>query len=76
MESPEYDKYKKALDAICKTWSEVKLLQMKASDVESYMNKNKSPKGDNTVSDPLVHQSHVLALEDPLGNQQRQCLLD
>ena len=52
METSECDKYKKALDAICKTWSEVKLLQMKASDIEFYMNKNKSPKGDNTVPDP------------------------
>ena len=52
METTEHDKYKKALDALCKTWSEVKLLQMKASDVEYYMNKNKTPKGDNTVPDP------------------------
>ena len=51
VETPEHDKYKKALDAICKTWSEVKLLQMKVSDIEFYMNKNKSPKGDNTMSD-------------------------
>ena len=54
METTEHDKYKKALDALCKTWSEVKLLQMKASDVEYYMNKNKTPKGDNTVPDPLA----------------------
>ena len=53
VENPEHDKYKKALDAICKTWSEVKLLQMKASDVEFYLSKNKSSKGDNTVPDPL-----------------------
>ena len=52
IEITEHDKYKKALDALCKTWSEVKLLQMKASDVEYYMNKNKTPKGDNTVPDP------------------------
>ena len=52
METTEHDKYKKALDALCKTWSEVKLLQMKASDVEYYMNKNKTPKGDNTAPDP------------------------
>ena len=54
METTEHDKYKKALDALCKTWSEVKLLWMKASDVEYYMNKNKPPKGDNTVPDPPV----------------------
>ena len=52
VETPERDKYKKALDAICRTWSEVKLLQMKASDVEFYLRKNKSPKGDDTVPDP------------------------
>ena len=45
---------KKTLDALCKTWSEVKLLQMKENDVEYYMNKNKRAKGDNTVPDPLV----------------------
>ena len=49
VETPECDKYKKALDAICKTWSEVKILQMKASDIEFYLSKNKSSKGDNTV---------------------------
>ena len=49
---PECDNYKKALDAICKTWSEVKLLQMKASDFKFYLNKNKCSKGDNTVPDP------------------------
>ena len=54
METTKHDKYKKALDALCKTWSEVKLLQMKASDVEYYMNKNKTPKGDNTVTNPPV----------------------
>ena len=48
----EHDKYKKVLDAICKTWSEVKLLQMKSSVVDFYLNKNKHPKGDNTVLDP------------------------
>ena len=52
METTEHDKYKKALDALCRTWSEVKLLRMKASDVEYYMNKNKTPKGDNTVPGP------------------------
>ena len=52
MKTTECDKYKKALDAICKTWLEVKLLQMKVSDVEFYMNKNKTPKGDNTVPAP------------------------
>ena len=48
----EHDKYKKVLDALCKTWSEVKLLQMKSSVVEFYLNKNKNLKGDNTVPDP------------------------
>ena len=43
-ETPKRDKYKKALDAICKTWSEVKLLQMKSSVVEFYLNKNKNLK--------------------------------
>ena len=52
METTEHDKYKKALDALCKTWLEVKLLQMKASDMEYYMNKNKTLKGENTVPDP------------------------
>ena len=52
VETPERDKYKKALDAICKTWSEVKLLQMKASDIEFYIRKNKSSKGDHTLPDP------------------------
>ena len=52
MENPKCDKYKKALDAICKTWSEVKLLQMKVSDVKFYLSKNKSTKGDNMVPDP------------------------
>ena len=52
VETPEHDKYKKALDAICKTWTEVKLLQMKTSDVKFYLSKNKSPKGDNMVPDP------------------------
>ena len=32
-EAAKHEKYKKALDAICKTWSEVKLLQMKSSDI-------------------------------------------
>ena len=44
VETPEHDKYKKALDAICKTWTEVKLLQMKTSDVEFYLSKNKVQK--------------------------------
>ena len=52
VETPKRDKYKKALDTICRTWSEVKLLQMKVSDVEFYLRKNKSSKGDNTVPDP------------------------
>ena len=46
-ETPKPDKYKKALDAICKTWSEVKLLQMKSCDITVqwyYLNKNKYPK--------------------------------
>ena len=62
VETPEHDKYKKALDAICRTWSEVKLLQMKASDVEFYLRKNKSSKGDNTVPDPTkspIPRSHA-----------------
>ena len=61
VETPKRDKYKKALDAICKTWTEVKLLQMKTSDIEFYLSKNKSPKGDNTVPDPPsspVQHSH------------------
>ena len=37
---------------MCKTWSEVKLLQMKTSDVEFYLNKNGTLKGDNTTPDP------------------------
>ena len=48
----ECDKYKKALDALCKTWSEGKLPQMKSSVVKFYLNKNKNSKGDNTVPDP------------------------
>ena len=52
METTEHDKYKKALDALCRTWSEVKLLRMKVSDVEYYINKNKTPKGNNTVPGP------------------------
>ena len=51
VEITEHDKYKMALDAICKTWSEVKLLQMKTSDVEFYLNKNRTPKGDNMTPD-------------------------
>ena len=42
VETPERDKYKKALDALCKTWTEVKLLQMKTSDVKFYLSKYKS----------------------------------
>ena len=52
VELSKCEKYKKALDAICKTWSEVKLLQMKTSDMEFYLNKNRTPKGDNTTPDP------------------------
>ena len=52
VETPKHDKYKKAVDTICRTWSEVKLLQMKVSDIEFYLRKNKSSKGDNTVPDP------------------------
>ena len=51
-ESPKHDKYKEALDAICKTWSEVKLLQMKSSDIQYYLNKAKPRKGDNKDPDP------------------------
>ena len=47
----ERDKYKEALDPICKTWSGVKLLQMKSSDVEYFLNKAKLLKGDNTNPD-------------------------
>ena len=61
VEITERDKYKMALDAICKTWSEVKLLQMKTSDVEFYLNKNRTLKGDNMTPDPTnspVQHSH------------------
>ena len=61
VELSEREKYKKALDAICKTWNEVKLLQMKSSDVEFYLNKNITPKGDNMTPDPTrspVQRSH------------------
>ena len=61
VETPEHDKYKKALDAICKTWTEVKLLQMKTSDIEFYLNKNRTLKGDNMIPDPTnspVQRSH------------------
>ena len=77
VENPERDKYKKALDAICKTWSEVKVLQMKASDVKFYLNKNKSLKGDNTVPDPppQAHQFQILVLADLLEKLPAQCLL-
>ena len=51
-ETPKHDKYKEALDAICKTWSEVKLLQMKSSDIQYYLNKAKPLKGDNKDPDP------------------------
>ena len=76
VENPKHDKYKKALDAICKTWSEVKLLQMKASDVEFDLSKNKSLKGDNTVPDPPppVHQFYALVLADLLEKLPVQCL--
>ena len=52
VENPESDKYQMALDAIRKTWSEVKLLQMKSSVVKFYLNKNNFPKGDNIVLNP------------------------
>ena len=35
-ETPKSDKYTEGLEAICKTWSEVKLLQMKSSDNQFY----------------------------------------
>ena len=50
-----------ASDAICKTWSEVKLIQMKTSDVEFYLNKNRTLKGDNTTPDlnnSTIQHSH------------------
>ena len=49
--SPERQKYLDALEDICKTWSEVKLLQMKSSVVDFYLNKASAPKGDNNFSD-------------------------
>ena len=49
--SPECQKYLDALDNICKTWSEVKLLKMKTSYVNFYMNKESAPKGDNITPD-------------------------
>ena len=52
--SPEHAKYLNALENICKMWSEVKLLQMKSSDVEYYLNKVNAPKGDNTNLDMTI----------------------
>ena len=49
--SPEHQKYLNALENILKTWSEVKLLKMKTSDINFYMNKESAPKGDNITLD-------------------------
>ena len=64
-ETPKHDKYKEALDAICKTWSEVKLLQMKSSDIQYYLNKAKPLKGDKDPDPPnspvrLLHAGRPL----------------
>ena len=59
---PEHQKYLDALENIRKTWSEVKLLKMKTSDVNFYMNKESAPKGDNITLDLTnspVHLSHA-----------------
>ena len=48
---PEWQRYLSALEDIRKTWSEVKLLQMKPSVVDFYLNKVSAPKGDNNLSD-------------------------
>ena len=65
-ETPKLDKCKKASDAICKTWSEVKLLQMKSSDVKYYLNKAKYPKGDNTKPDPPSSPVRLCHADRPL----------
>ena len=53
------DKYEMALEAIRKTWMEVKLLQMESCDLEFYLNKTDRPKGDNdepkTLDSPVLH---------------------
>ena len=49
--SPEHQRYLDALENICKTWSEVKLFQMKSSVVNFYLNKGSTPKGDNIIPD-------------------------
>ena len=56
-ETTKKDKYKEALDALCKMWSEVKLLQMKPSDVKYNLKKATVPKGDNV--DPVPPNSPV-----------------
>ena len=61
-ETPKCDKYKETLDAICRTWSKVKLLQMKPSDVQYYLNKTTPPKDDNAAPAPPaspIHFSHA-----------------
>ena len=49
--SPERQRYLDALENIRQTWSEVKLLKMKSSVVDFYLQKETAPKGDNIDSD-------------------------
>ena len=62
----ERDKYKKALDDLCRTWSEVKLLQMKSSDVEYYMNKLNNLKGDNKTLELTISPVRLSHMGRPL----------
>ena len=66
---PERQRYLDALESIRQTWSEVKLLKMKSSVVDFYLQKNMSPKGDNSDSE----LSSLPARLSCVGGQLRTC---
>ena len=64
--SPERQRYLDALESIRKTWTEVKLLKMKSSVVDFYLQKETAPKGDNIVPNLTKSPIHLSRAGRPI----------
>ena len=67
--TPEHQRYLDALENIRQTWSEVKLIKMKSSVVDFYLQKNMSPKGDNSD----LESPSLPARQSRAGRPVRKC---